>query len=395
MSKAWPKIRLGEVLRRSEETIQVQPDISYRQITVKLWRKGVVLRGILTGAEIAAPRQMVARRGQFILSRIDARNGALGIVPDELDDAIVSNDFPVFNVVADRLLPSYLGWMCKTESFIEECKRSSEGTTNRVRLQEKSFLARGIALPPLAEQRHIVARIEELAAQIREALVLRHESVEEAKVLWAQGASVIFDRAVETHPIRRLAEMVSIRGGGTPSKSDPFYWNGSIPWITPKDMKVRELRDAIDHISDRATRETAAKIIKAGAVLVVVRGMILAHTFPSAVLRAPAAINQDMKALLPSKELLPEYLCALFWAFNSRILQSVEKSTHDTRKFETEKLLDTEIPVPPVNEQRRVVAELDVLQTEVSALKRLQSETSAELDALLPAILDRAFKGEL
>lgn len=395
MSKAWPKIRLGEVLRRSEETIQVQPDISYRQITVKLWGKGVVLRGILTGAEIAAPRQMVARRGQFILSRIDARNGALGIVPDELDDAIVSNDFPVFNVVADRLLPSYLGWMCKTESFIEECKRSSEGTTNRVRLQEKSFLARGIALPPLAEQRHIVARIEELAAQIREALVLRHESVEEAKVLWAQGASVIFDRAVETHPIRRLAEMVSIRGGGTPSKSDPFYWNGSIPWITPKDMKVRELRDAIDHISDRATRETAAKIIKAGAVLVVVRGMILAHTFPSAVLRAPAAINQDMKALLPSKELLPEYLCALFWAFNSRILQSVEKSTHDTRKFETEKLLDTEIPVPPVNEQRRVVAELDVLQTEVSALKRLQSETSAELDALLPAILDRASKGEL
>ncbi len=395
MSKAWPKIRLGEVLRRSEETIQVQPDISYRQITVKLWGKGVVLRGILTGAEIAAPRQMVARRGQFILSRIDARNGALGIVPDELDDAIVSNDFPVFNVVADRLLPSYLGWMCKTESFIEECMRSSEGTTNRVRLQEKSFLARGIALPPLAEQRHIVARIEELAAQIREALVLRHESVEEAKVLWAQGASVIFDRAVETHPIRRLAEMVSIRGGGTPSKSDPFYWNGSIPWITPKDMKVRELRDAIDHISDRATRETAAKIIKAGAVLVVVRGMILAHTFPSAVLRAPAAINQDMKALLPSKELLPEYLCALFWAFNSRILQSVEKSTHDTRKFETEKLLDTEIPVPPVNEQRRVVAELDVLQTEVSALKRLQSETSAELDALLPAILDRAFKGEL
>ena len=395
MSKAWPKIRLGEVLRRSEETIQVQPDISYRQITVKLWGKGVVLRGILTGAEIAAPRQMVARRGQFILSRIDARNGALGIVPDELDDAIVSNDFPVFNVVADRLLPSYLGWMCKTESFIEECKRSSEGTTNRVRLQEKSFLARGIALPPLAEQRHIVARIEELAAQIREALVLRHESVEEAKVLWAQGASVIFDRAVETHPIRRLAEMVSIRGGGTPSKSDPFYWNGSIPWITPKDMKVRELRDAIDHISDRATRETAAKIINAGAVLVVVRGMILAHTFPSAVLRAPAAINQDMKALLPSKELLPEYLCALFWAFNSRILQSVEKSTHDTRKFETEKLLDTEIPVPPVNEQRRVVAELDVLQTEVSALKRLQSETSAELDALLPAILDRAFKGEL
>ena len=173
MSNTWPKMRLGEVLRRSEETIQVQPDISYRQITVKLWGKGVVLRGILSGAEIAAPRQMVARRGQFILSRIDARNGALGIVPDELDEAIVSNDFPVFEVAADRLLSAYLGWMCKTESFVEECKRASEGTTNRVRLQEKSFLAREIPLPPLTEQWRIVARIDALATQLKESRTLR------------------------------------------------------------------------------------------------------------------------------------------------------------------------------------------------------------------------------
>src|SRR5207247_8654970 len=136
----------------------------------------VVQRGILSGAEIASTRQMVARRGQFILSRIDARNGALGIVPPELDEAIVTNDFPVFNVVEDRLLPTYLGWMCRTASFVEECKRASEGTTNRVRLQEERFLAREIPLPPLPEQRRIVARIEELAAQIHEARNLRPQA---------------------------------------------------------------------------------------------------------------------------------------------------------------------------------------------------------------------------
>ena len=181
--KPCPIVRLGEVLRRSEETMELQPDIAYRQITVKLWGKGVVLRGILTGAEIAAPRQMVARRGQFILSRIDARNGALGIVPLELDEAIVTNDFPVFNVVENRLLPTYLGWMCRTASFVEECKRASEGTTNRVRLQEDEFLAREIPLPPLAEQRRVVARIEELSAQIHEARTLRHQAAEEAEAL--------------------------------------------------------------------------------------------------------------------------------------------------------------------------------------------------------------------
>jgi type I restriction enzyme S subunit len=111
MNPKWPKLTLGEVLRRSDETIALQPDAEYRQITVKLWGKGVVLRGIVTGAEIAASRQMVARRGQFILSRIDARNGALSVVPPELDGAIVTNDFPLFNVVESRLLTAFASWL--------------------------------------------------------------------------------------------------------------------------------------------------------------------------------------------------------------------------------------------------------------------------------------------
>jgi type I restriction enzyme, S subunit len=123
--------------------------------------------------------------------------------------------------------------------------------------------------------------------------------------------------------------------------------------------------------------------------------MILAHTFPCAVLRVPAAINQDMKALIANAEILPEFLCVFFWAYNSNILQHIEKSTHDTRKFETAKLFATQAAVPPINDQRRIVAELDELQAEVDRLKALQAETAAEIDALLPAILDRAFKGEL
>src|SRR5947209_14651093 len=183
MKKAWPKVRLGEVLGRSEETIALEPDVEYRQITVKLWGKGLALRGTLNGAEIASSRQMVARSGQFILSRIDARNGALGIVPPELDKAIVTNDFPLFNVVEKRLVPAYLGWMCRTASFVEECQRASEGTTNRVQLQEDKFLAREIALPPVPEQRLVVARIEELAAQIHEARTLRQRAANEAEAL--------------------------------------------------------------------------------------------------------------------------------------------------------------------------------------------------------------------
>ena len=98
MKATWPKVRLGEVLTRSDETVSLQPDAEYREITVRLWGKGVVQRGIVTGAAVAAQRRFVARHGQFIVSRIDSRNGALGIVPPELDGAIVTNDFPVFGL---------------------------------------------------------------------------------------------------------------------------------------------------------------------------------------------------------------------------------------------------------------------------------------------------------
>src|SRR5687768_15474393 len=98
MSKMWPTVRLGEVLKRVEEIVTVAPDVEYHEVTVKLWGKGVVLRGIVSGAQIAGNRRFVAKAGQFILSRIDARNGAVGIVPPELNGAVVTNDFPLFDV---------------------------------------------------------------------------------------------------------------------------------------------------------------------------------------------------------------------------------------------------------------------------------------------------------
>jgi type I restriction enzyme S subunit len=182
MGSRWPKIRLGEVLQRSEETVEPQADTEYREITVRLWANGVVERGRVLGASLSG-RRFIAHAGQFIASRIDARNGAMGLVPQSLDGALVTNDFPLFALNAERLEPKFLGWLCRTTNFVELCLRASEGTTNRVRLKEDRFLALEIVLPPLAEQRRLVAKIEELAAQIHEARTLRHEAAEQAEAL--------------------------------------------------------------------------------------------------------------------------------------------------------------------------------------------------------------------
>jgi type I restriction enzyme, S subunit len=123
----WPKVRLGELLQRSTETAELRPDTEYREVTVRLWGNGVVERGRTLGAEISSGRRFVARSGQFIASRIDARNGAMGIVPDELDGAVVSNDFPLFNLKVDRLLPSFVGWLCRTRNFVELVSAPAKG----------------------------------------------------------------------------------------------------------------------------------------------------------------------------------------------------------------------------------------------------------------------------
>ncbi len=158
----WPLVPLGDVLTRNEKLVTLLPDQQYREVTIRLWGKGVVLRQIVNGSDIASQRRSLVSQDQFIVSRIDARNGAMGLVPPELDGAVVTNDFPTFNVHRERLVPAFLGWLSRTESFVDTCRSASEGTTNRVRLKEERFMKLEIELPPIREQMRIVCRIDRL-----------------------------------------------------------------------------------------------------------------------------------------------------------------------------------------------------------------------------------------
>jgi type I restriction enzyme S subunit len=398
MSRSWPTVRLGDLLRRSEETVDLHPSAEYRQITVRLWGKGVVLRRILTGAEIAGSRQRVARHGQFILSRIDARNGALGIVPRELDEAIVTNDFPVFNVVRDRLLPAYLGWMCQTASFVEECRRASEGTTNRVRLQEDKLLAHPVPLPALPEQRRIVARIEELAAQIQEARTLRQTSRDET-VAFLQAAKRMVLSSGRNERRLRLNEIAELRYGISapisnatdPALGQPIIRMANIS--LDGDLDLSDMRyipaSAEEREQFRLQRRDLLLNWRSGSAQHVGKTAIFdgegEYLFASFLLRIRPVHNMVL---------------AEFLKFTLNFMRA-EGVFLDAQRFQVNTKLNASefgefgISLPGLSEQRRIVAELDALQGEVDTLKRLQAETAAELDALLPSILDKAFNGEL
>ena len=166
MTVAVQTYKLSDLLCRSDEVASPLSDAVYKEITVRLWGKGVIERGQVSGSSVNG-RRFVARANQFIMSRIDARNGALGIVPQSLDGALVTNDFPLFNLNSDLILSGYLDLHCKTPQFVNLCSKASEGTTNRVRLKEAEFLRSEIDLPSVEDQKKIVSQLDTIKGKLR------------------------------------------------------------------------------------------------------------------------------------------------------------------------------------------------------------------------------------
>lgn len=145
----FPRVPLARLLRRVKDEIQLEDDVTYKQVTIRLWNKGVVLRGGQQGSEIKTKRQYCVRGGQLVLSRIDVRNGAIGLVPPELDGAIISNDFWAYQIDETQIDSRFLALYASTPRFIEGSDRTSSGTTKRIRAEEGAFLRIEIPLPPL------------------------------------------------------------------------------------------------------------------------------------------------------------------------------------------------------------------------------------------------------
>ncbi len=395
MNAAWPTVALGQVLRRSNRTILLDPETTYKEVTVRINGKGVVERRTVQGIEIAADRRFEARPGQFIISRIDARHGASGLIPDELNGAVVTNDFPLFDVAPDRLDPAFLKWMSKTASFVELCKRASEGTTNRVRLSEDRFKALEIALPPLDEQRRIVARIEELAAKVEEARELRRGAIEELTALGNSEANAIFGRA--DYSARPLGDLCHVITDGT--HQTPRYVDEGAIFLSAQNVKpLRFLPEVHRKVSFEDFAVYTAKNKPS-------RGDILLTRVGAGIGEA-AVIDQDIDfaiyvsvALIrpDASQITPHFL--VYW-LNSPIGRSHSRSKtlgrgHSQGNLNLNLMRSFPVPVPPIARQNEIVAELDALHARVDAVKALQTETAAELDAMLPAMLDKAFKREL
>lgn len=172
----WRRVPVGEVLRRVRTPAVIDPESTYRLVTIRMNHRGVTLRKEVLGKDLGSARWVV-RAGQFVLSCIDARHGAFALVPPDLDGAIITNDFWALEVDA-RLIPAFFDYYAATEEFRAACGRASEGTTNRVRLKVDAFDRIRVPLPPLPEQERIVGKLDEVSGKIEEARTLAKTSID-------------------------------------------------------------------------------------------------------------------------------------------------------------------------------------------------------------------------
>lgn len=187
-----------------------------------------------------------------------------------------------------------------------------------------------------------------------------------------------------------LGELVDFYSGGTPTKAKPEFWQGDVPWFSAKDMKKPRLADSTEHISKKVFSSTSLRKLPAGTIAMVVRGMILAHTVPIAVLDAEAAINQDLKALLPKREVDTSFLAAMLRAQHATILSQVSTAAHGTKKLDSRVLEELRIPYPPLPEQRRIAAILD----HADALRAKRRQVRAHLESLTQSIFVKMFSDD-
>jgi type I restriction enzyme S subunit len=202
----------------------------------------------------------------------------------------------------------------------------------------------------------------------------------------------------EDWEVKTLGALGQPLSGGTPPTSDVRFWGGDIPWVSSKDMKVARLRDSIDHVTPLAIGN-GTRLVQPGTILMVVRGMSLAHSFPVAVAERPIAFNQDLKALVLRPSVSSEFILRWLEANQQAVLLLATEATHGTKRIPTGDLLRSAVPLPPPREQRAIAEALSDADGLIGGLEALITKKRAIRQAVMQQLLTRktrlpGFSGE-
>lgn len=438
--------RIGDILTRNKTQVEVEDGTSYKQVTIRTNYKGVVLRGSQDGATILTKNQFVVSAGQFILSRIDARNGAFGIVPEELEGAIVTNDFLAFDINGDEVEREFFNVFLQSPVFLEACIKASRGNTNRKRVDEDFFLNFQVNLPPLAAQHDLIKQIN----KGRTKLALAQGEITHQQSLLAKLKQAILQEAIQgkltaswraahpdVEPASQLLHRIQVEKARLiaakklrPEKTLPKITFAETPFEIPKDWVWCRLGTILEH-TFYGPRFGKSEYVEDGIPTIRTTDMSggtleLLPDVPRVKVTEPKKIQLyellendllitrtgsiGVMALFPGGyQAFPSaYLirCRLMEAglgpFVFMLLQSpfgqdhlgLNTKTGNRPNINSGGIISTLIPLPPLAEQAEIVERVEELMKTCSGLEAEIQYTRTHAARLLQAVLKEAFSVE-
>jgi type I restriction enzyme S subunit len=398
MSLAWPTVSFGELTRLERRPVDVIADRQYQEIGTYSYGRGIFHKQPRSGLEVGDKDLFLMKEGDLILQVTFAWEGAIALCSKAEDGLYGSVRYPTFRVNEERCFPPFLVKYLCTRQGLDQIGRICPGSAGRNRvLAIKRLPEIMIPLPPLDELRRIVARVEELAGKVEEAKGLKRQGAGEAARLMGKHIADVFSlQQGGSWELGRLGDYVTDDCYGTSEKTNddargtPILRMGN---IQDGRLITRSLKYL--HI---ASKERGKLVLQPGDILV--------NRTNSAELVGKCAVfdldgeygfaSYIIRLRLDQARAHPRLVAAYINSPIGRAYMVDEKKQMTGQaNVNATTLKKLPLPLPELKSQERIVAALDALQFKLDSVKALQAETAAELDAMLPAILDKAFRGEL
>ncbi len=432
------RVKIGDFLKRIKRSVQIVDDVEYKLVTIRINHKGVALRELKRGAEIKSNMYEV-RDGDFILSGIDARNGAFGIISEELDRAIVTNDFWYFDVDEAIIDKQFFLTLTSTSWFDEICKRGSDGTTQRIRLQKDKFFDQEIMLPSIEEQKLLAKKIniiqkkqlaisEEITQQkeylkklkqsilqdaisgkltqewrannpniepatqlLKQIKTTKQQQIKEGKLRKEKPLDPIDESTLPftIPPTWTWCRLGDVSTSIVPNRDKPQSFSGNTPWITQSNFtesafKLKYTHNNLGLSNDEIIKYNARTMPKGSVIMSCVGRFDIV-----AVADHPVVANQQLHCFIPYCDIIPDYI-----AYSVKILSNMmnDKAIKTTIKYlnktKCESIL---LPLPPIQEQKIIEENVSYLLNTCYSIENQISNLEQTAQQLTKSILTETF----
>jgi len=384
-------VALGEVLEQRKLFVEIDDSRTYKRCRVRLHAQGIVLRDSVLGADIKTKRQQPCFADDFLVAEIDAKVGGFGIVPRELDGAMVSSHYFLFKINPARLDPRYLALVIRTAPFQDQV--TAKGSTNYAAIRPGDVLRYEVPLPSMDEQRNAVVLMQRMERLLDEAESLQARARAERSMLFGRVAKDRFDEGrAAGWPVRELGDVLVEARYGTSSKTHdepvgvPVLRMGNIQdgKLVYGDLKYLELGPLDQVLLLRpgdilVNRTNSAELVGKCAVF----DHAGAYAFASYIIRLrtePGIADPSYVALYLNSPAGRSYM------FSNRKQMTGQANVNATI------LRALPIPLPPFEEQRRVASELETWKERLEGLRARQQTTERALAALRKAVVVKTLR---